>query len=517
MGSRARERIQLMKKIVALLLAMLTVLTVFCACATPEGPDDPDDTTPANNPTETTPAEETTAGKYEIDDTLPELNFGGETFTILSRGRDWTRDEVSVEDMNGEPINDAVYNRNIAVESRLGVEIKNEMTTDNDNYTISETIRTQVNSGTKEYDMLANSVYSTIMYTGEGLFQDLLQCEYLDLDQIWWAQGFNKAASIGDSQYFVTGAIALSTYRFIFATFLNRQTFADNGIELPYQRVKDGKWTLDYQYEISSTIYSDNNGDSQKDEGDSYGFVTNADMIGVDAYWSSCDLPILTKDEDNFLVYSMDVDRLSTAVEKINHLIWENPGAYSVEHASADSEQDTIASIFANGNAAMVTLRLIQAEGSDMRNMSDDYGILPMPKLDEAQTDYYSYAHDSFTAFAVPVTVIDERLEQVGALLEALASESYRTVLPAYYEITLKDKYCNDPESRDMLDTIINSFYIDAGVLYTKKLQSIHQKMRDFVGKDASNMVASTMKALSRMVPKNLEDLMDSIKKIQNG
>ena len=508
-----------MKKIIALLLAMLTVLTVMCACATPETPDDQTvETTPAaQTPTDavTTPAEETTADKYEVGDSLPELNFGGETFTILSRGRDWVRDEVSVEDMNGEPINDAVYNRNIAVETRLGIEINNIMTSDNDNYTISNTIRNSVNAGDKDYDMLANSVYSTIMYTGEGLFQDLLPCEYLDLEQIWWAQGFNKAASIGDSQYFVTGAIALSTYRFIFATFLNRQTFAANGIDLPYQVVKDGKWTLDYQYEISSNIYVDNNGNNEKDDADSFGFVTNADMIGVDAYWSSCDLPILLKDEDNYLVYAMNVERLSTAVEKINHLIWDNPGAYSVKHMTADSEQEVIANIFANGNAAMVTLRLISAEGSDMRNMSDDYGIVPMPKLDEAQADYYSYAHDTFTAYAVPVTVIDERLEQVGAILEAMASESYRTVLPAYYEITLKDKYCNDPESRDMLDTIINSFYIDAGVLYTKKIQSVHQKMRDFIGKDATNMVASTMKGLSRMVPKSLDDLVNGIKKIQ--
>ena len=150
-----------------------------------------------------------------------------------------------------------------------------------------------------------------------------------------------------------------------------------------------------------------------------------------------------------------------------------------------------------------------------MRNMSDDYGIVPIPKLDEAQSEYYSYAHDTFTAYAVPATVIDERLEQVGAILEAMASESYRTVLPAYYEITLKDKYCNDPESRDMLDTIINSFYIDAGVLYTKKIQSVHQKMRDFIGKNANNIVASTMKGLARMVPKSLEDLVDGIKKVQ--
>ena len=510
-----------MKKTLALLLAILLMLSsLLIACAQPQ--DDTADTTTAT--ADTTPAPGTPEGadtttvadttdKYEQYDNLPELNYGGDVVTILSRGRDWCDDEITVKDMNGEPINDAIYNRNVAVESRIGIKINNIMTADNDNYTISDMIRTQVNSGTNEYDMLANSVYSTIMYTGEGLFRDLTECEHLDLDQIYWAQGFNEAASIGDAQFFATGAIALSTYRFIFATFFNRNMFTDNGLDMPYETVNAGKWTLDYQYEISSKIYEDLNGDNTADEGDRYGFVTNADMIGVDAYWSSCELPILKKSQDNYLEYAVDVDRLATAVVKINHLIWENTGAYAVKHGTADSEQETIAAMFADDRAAMVTLRLIEAEGTNLRNMRSDYGIVPIPKLDETQEKYYSYAHDSFTAVAVPATVSDDRLQQMGAVMEALASESYRTVLPAYYEITLKDKYCNDPESRDMLDTIIEGFFVDAGVLYTKQIDSVHQKLRTFVGSNLNN-VASAMKGISKSTPKRLNTLVESIRKV---
>lgn len=509
-----------MKKTLALLLAMLLMLSsLLIACAQPG--DDTADTTTATPDTTAAPgtpdgAETTvadTTDKYEQYDALPELNYGGDVVTILSRGRDWCDDEISVTDMNGEPINDAIYNRNVAVESRIGIKINNIMTSDNDNYTISDMIRTQVTAGTNEYDMLANSVYSTIMYTGEGLFRDLTECEHLDLDQIYWAQGFNDAASIGDAQFFATGAIALSTYRFIFATFFNRNMFTDNGIDMPYEAVSSGKWTIDYQYEISSKIYEDLNGDNTADEGDRYGFVTNADMIGVDAYWSSCELPILRKTQDNYLEYAVDVERLSAAVEKINHLIWENTGAYAVPHGTADAEQETIAAIFADDRAAMVTLRLIEAEGSYLRNMRTDYGIVPMPKLEETQEKYYSYAHDSFTAVAVPANVNDDRLQEMGAVMEALASESYRTVLPAYYEITLKDKYCNDPESRDMLDTIIEGFFVDAGVLYTKQIDSVHQKLRTFIGSNFNN-VASAMKALSKSTPKRVTTLVDSIKDV---
>lgn len=506
-----------MKRLLTLVLALLMLASVLCACAN-NGDDSSKDTTTDNTPTTSSntpdPGAETTTDKYSIYDNLPELDYKGDTVTIISRGRSWCRDEVSVSDQNGEAINDAMYNRNLAVEDRLKITIENIMTDGTDNYEITEKVRTQVSSGSNEFDLLANSVYATIMYTGDNLFANLYDCEMLDLDQKYWAQGFNDAASIGEAQYFATGAICLSTYRFIFATFFSRNMFDDKGIEYPYKAVSSGKWTLDYQYEISSNLYYDENGNGERDQDDIYGFVTNGDQIGVDAYWSSCKLPILTKTEDNWLQYSMDVERLTNAVTKINHLIWDNEGALSIKKGGADTEQETIAAMFANDRAAMVTLRLIEAEGSNLRNMQSDYGIVPIPKLDEAQENYYSYAHDTVTAYAIPVNVIDDRLQEMGAVLEALASESYRTVLPAYYEVTLKDKYCNDPESKEMLDLIINSFFIDAGVLYTKQIDSVHQKMRTFIGNNTNN-VASVMKALSRTVPIKLEKLQAGIRSVQ--
>jgi S-adenosylhomocysteine hydrolase len=56
-------------------------------------------------------------------DPLPEdLRFDGTTIRIISQDRDWVSDEVTVDDQTGEPVNDAVYNRQMAVESRLARE-----------------------------------------------------------------------------------------------------------------------------------------------------------------------------------------------------------------------------------------------------------------------------------------------------------------------------------------------------------------------------------------------------------
>ena len=511
------------KRLFAILLAALLVLPAFAACG--KSDEEPSvssqDTTTAATTTaavgEDTTADqtETTTEGYAVKDNLPEdLKFDGEVISIISRGRSWCKDEVSVEDLTGDVINDAIYNRNAAVEDRLGVTIENFLTTGNDNYAITETIRKQVQAGTEEYNLLANSVYATIMYTADNLFQNVTDLKYLDLEQPYWSQGFNRAASIGDAQYFVDGAICLSMYRFVFATFFNKDMFDEYKIPYLYDVVEQGKWTLDYQRELTKNIYTDLNGDGIKNIGDRFGFMTNHDTTGVDSYWSSCDLPILDKDDNNFLRYAVDAERLAAAVDKINALLWENDGSYLVEYMAGDSDQDEIASRFSQDQAATVTLRLIHVESEDMRNMTSKYGIVPMPKLDEAQTEYYSYAHDTMTAYAIPLTVIGDELEMIGAFLEALAAESYRTVTPAYYELALKTKYVSDEESVKMLDLVIDSFYVDAGVLYTKKISSFHQNMRMWIGNNR-NTVSSMIKSTERVIIKQLGELNEGIAALQ--
>ena len=506
----------MLKKTLALILAILTVLPlVACGAANEQGGETTTQATTVATDATTTAVEETTTEGYAIQDNLPEdLKYDGKTISIISRGRSWCKDEVSVEDLTGDVINDAIYNRNAAVEDRLGVEIVNYLTTDNDNYSITETIRKQVQAGTDEYNLFANSVYATIMYTADNLFQDMSDLTYLDLEQPYWSQGFNEAASIGEAQYFATGAICLSLYRFVFVTFFNKNIFDENKVPYLYDVVNDGNWTLEYQRQISQNIYTDVNGDGNKDVNDQYGFITNHNMIGVDAYWSACDLPILSKDENNFLKYDVNVERLSYAVDQINLLLWENDGAYTVANKSADAEQDDICRMFAQDQAAMTTLRLIHVESADMRNMSSLYGIVPVPKLDAAQESYHSYAHDTMTAYGIPLTVIDDELEMVGAFLEATASESYRTVTPAYYELALKTKYVSDEQSVKMLDDIINNFYVDAGVLYTKKISSFHQNMRSWVGQ-GKNTVASMIKATQKVIGKQLTELNEGMGALQ--
>ena len=99
------------------------------------------------------------------------------------------------------------------------------------------------------------------------------------------------------------------------------------------------------------------------------------------------------------------------------------------------------------------------------RDMQTDFGILPLPKLDEEQDRYYSTIGSWHSVFLCAPSVQADA-ERTGAILEALAYESYKTVTPAYYEKTLVGKYIRDDESREMVDIILSSHVYDLGWFY---------------------------------------------------
>ena len=53
--------------------------------------------------------------------------------------------------------------------------------------------------------------------------------------------------------------------------------------------------------------------------------------------------------------------------------------------------------------------------------------------------------------------------EFVSAVMEAMASESATTVVPAYYDVTLKTKMTCDNDSAEMLDLIFENRVFDLG------------------------------------------------------
>ena len=491
-----------MKRSITILLLIATLLVTLAACV-----DAPDTGNQGDVNAEETETE-------RLDNIPDDLKFNGEDVVILSRSmQGWTQDEVAVPELNSEPVNDAMFNRNIVVSDRLNVNIVSSPIEDPDQFKPITEIERVVKAGGKDYDLVAAACYVALGSTVKGTFRDLASLQYLDLSQSYWMQDYNDVISYGDSQYTATGMIALSTYRFAFVTLFNKALFDDHSLPYLYDAVESNEWTLDYQASIAENFYQDLNGNSKQDEEDQYGHVS-CPGLNVDAYWSACDVTLVQKDANGDYEWVLDTARLSDVVDKVLYLFYDCGGTYLYKEVVNNTEQDEIREMFSNGQAAMATLRLVAVEQPDVRNMEQMYGIVPMPKFDANQAEYGTLMHDQFTVFCIPASAASEKLELIGATMEVMASESLRMVKPAYYEIALKRKYMSDPVAWDMLDLIFARVIVDAGIVYGEALTYPHHGLRTVVS-GKKNTVASKFSKMESKMNKQLTKITGKLDKLE--
>ncbi len=171
-----------MKRKTILTLLFLTLCATLMSCGAEQ---DTTDTTGSHADTtvvDTTPTETTRA---QIQDNLPDKDYGGRDFTILYRN-EWEYEFVS-EEITGETINDAIYNRNHTVEDRFGVTL--QMAGLNGSWGEQSTFLNAVNSavmaGDATYDLVAGYQAYMITPAMDGLLLNLNDMPYMDSTAPW--------------------------------------------------------------------------------------------------------------------------------------------------------------------------------------------------------------------------------------------------------------------------------------------------------------------------------------------
>ena len=494
------------KRILSALLASLLLLGSLASCAT-------------GNDAEDTRADTTVGGETTpppLDNLPSNLNYGGEEITFISRYFEgWTSGEIAVPEIISEPVNDAVYERNKEVEARLGIKINSIEENTANEHTVVSKVSTAVKAGTDEYDVMAAACYATLPETLNGTFVNLRgdEAQYLNLDQPYWSQGFNEVVEYSGLQYAITGDALITLYRMAFVTVFNQKLFTDASQPFLYGYVEDGTWTLDRQIALTPLFHRDNGNGVQDDQGDVYGFASGP-VASIDPYWSSCRVNIISKNTDGEYELVLDMDKIHGVADKLLHLFHNTDGASRIfETHGYGGEHDDIRDLFANGSCAMATLHIMKLESAAMRNMIDKYGVVPMPKYDEAQDGYNTLLHDQFTVFSIPTTVVGEKLTAATAVLEAMSSASYRIVKPAYYETTLRTKIAQDPQSAEMMDIIIRNIYIDAGIIYTGALPGFQGGLRALVNSKQNDAV-SRFTAMSKQTKNKLRAITKKLDKL---
>jgi len=440
-------------KIIVFLALLLLVSAMFLQACKKEPSGGEDDKTPQNSAGgegSETPAE----SRKWLDD-APERDFGGYAFRMFLRGAFKVAD-MYVEEETGEPVDDAVWLRNKIVEDRFNINIE-PVWFDDGMATAGEK---SILAGEDAWDTIAHHAMAAYMYVNKNLTLDwIANMTHVDLTKSWWNQNMVEDSTYFGRLYAVTGDITYSTLVQTLCLFFNKELFKNLDIPYPYDDVKNGKWTYDRFIEICRQGTAELNGDGVMTWGeDRYGFaIFNQFTFPVAGLYIGGD-KVVKKDENNYPVLSMYTPRTVSIYEKLFDML-DSEIAFCVTTAMTNAP--LVNPVFASGLALFCDNGLSGAV--ELRGMDAEIGILPYPKYDGQTPRYYSLLEAGASTFIIPITNRD--LERTSIILEAMASEGQRTVIPAYYELTLKGKHARDDESYDMLDIIKDSIVVDWGYL----------------------------------------------------
>ncbi|MBO4932946.1 MAG: hypothetical protein J6I42_12275 [Clostridia bacterium] len=140
--------------------------------------------------------------------------------------------------------------------------------------------------------------------------------------------------------------------------------------------------------------------------------------------------------------------------------------------------------------------------------MEDDYAILPYPKWDETQTDYYTMSDGSSPLISIPVTVTDT--EFAGIITEALCAEAWKTITPAVYDMALKSRGARDETSVQIIDMIERGAIIDFGFVFGdyNMMGFTMSVMMNAKDSNFASYYAKNQKAWSKKLDKLVNDFM---------
>lgn len=495
------------KKITAAFLIAQLALSVFfpasCSKAQTDGNAGPGggenggaDT--ENNGSQNDPA----AGEEEY--IFPELDCGGADFTFLGITTTWDfYSSIVHESETGEILDDSIYARNRTIEDKFAINLKE---TAFDIGLVENKLKTAVLAGENVYDAAYCPSYNVAPIGGlvsQNMFLDLNDIPELRLSEPWWNQTVNKDCVIGNENklFFTACDINIMNLQAPWCVYFNEDMMKNLGMDLPYGLVKSGKWTLDEFYTYVKAGAQLNGADSFNwDPSGAAVFGYTSYEGGTGALLVGSGEKFISKDENGIPYLSIETPRFFSVCDKIAELtgtkgIYQNANNYDTGFH--------FEYIFRGGRTLMMVGEL---KASDVfREMDSTFGIVPIPKYDENQKDYYSSVARQMPVLVIPATNPDPG--RTGIILDAMAYLSTKNITPIFFDVTMSQKRLRNEESIEMLKIIKDSVLYDVGTAYGWT-SDLYVAIRDALDK-GKNTVASQIEKGRDKVLANIEKTMD--------
>ncbi|MBQ8431749.1 MAG: hypothetical protein IJX28_02590 [Clostridia bacterium] len=462
-------------KSAVLLLVAAMLLTILTACQTPD--KEMSGTTEAPVIATTVVTENTDENGLYYDDLPEDLDFN-RIFRILGcQQQAYQFQGTHAEDEDA--IQRAIYERNMTVEERLGVEIEWDLVqgTWGTRETFLTALQTACDGGTPHDGVIAYNLVPPVVAV-RGYAANLYGAEYIDLSAPWWPSVYRREMLINDQIYSLEETNDHGVLMSMLAVFFDNDRLESRNLESPYDLVAKNEWTMEKLSEMIKDTYEDFDNDQKVSAGDIFGVCT-ASNSKIDAWFYGCGYRFseVQNGEVVSLVESPELnDCLDTLIGFLN-----NNDVYPYDTSQGKMFYEKRAYFYSGG---VYLARYTEGEVN--------FGIVPQPKLNSEQERYYTHLSNEHDAWCVPYNVKD--MDCTSAVMECMASESYRQIGPLYFETYLKLRLAPDERLAGMYDLIREGITFDFIYLYTCVYsQSPKDQFKNCYLKPATYQWASTL------------------------
>ncbi|MBO7361721.1 MAG: hypothetical protein J6V48_11390 [Clostridia bacterium] len=476
-------------RILAVLLALL-LLAGAVACATPS---ETEDTTAQAAPVTDQPGD-SSAEETKLQPDLPDVKYDRD-FVIASgyvTETKYTSNLIVSDEVTGELINDAVYNRTVTMQERFNVRIQVLDIT-------STQIINAVNGGERPYDIGSATLSEIISVLTKGAAVDLHTVESVDLEKPWWDQNANDKFAVADKLYYTFSDFFITGIDNTRACFFNKDLAEDLALGNLYELVEPGKWTIDRMQEMCKVAFVDKDNNGKVSSGDQVGIAEAATQF-YEAVITGCDMEPTKQGADHLPYYpgNDDAERFTEVYLHILDLFTSDNSYLVIGNTDA-------LNMFTSNSSLFILYTLTQCPAM-RKNTEVNFGLLPCPKYDEDQERYMNVSPNGDALFIIPGPTED--VEFSGVMCEAASyySSSYYSdsaLMPSYFDLCLTTRNAPDVESSKNLQIIHDNIAYTSKVLGTTYMQGIY----DAFASENRN-IASVLSRLNRVnVPKIKEIL----------
>jgi len=428
------------KRILALLLAGLMLSTVACNTT------DPKETNP--NPSGTQQSGETDPSDTETtrpNSGLPEKTFNGATYRVSSFPAACNEDIYDEEGFGEDKLSNEAHERALYVMQTY--DMKFDTTNVSSDY---EAHYKYVSDMVKTNDDVAELVYGHVVQTCNnaalGHYYDLYSVPYIDTTNPWWPTQTVEELTVYGKMYVTSTAMTRELLQYSSFIYINKDLFEEYNKELPYDWVRKGTWTLDKLISETQDVWTDKNGDGLKSIEDVFGFASSPDQPGIVA---ACNANVLSRSEDGGYEITLVSEHMSAFLEKLKHFYYETDGAWRTTHYGSTAAPNFSRTFFRDGHSLYQTGQMWYY--SVFQNTEDlRYGVIPLPKYDEIQADYYVFTEPNL--LSIPVTC--KNTEFAGYIFELMTYLGYYDFYPVLLDSTLKGGVAESPDDAEMLQLI---------------------------------------------------------------